>query len=567
MKRIGEIFRLFFHSGWKRQALVIVALVLGAAAENLSIATLWPIGALATDREPGNHALGQWVVELLSAWGLSPSLGPMLLFLALCVSAKFALATTGLIFVGQEVARVATRLRLQLLEAIVGAKWSRILAIPSGRMTTIMGDEGTRAAMAFRASGMFVAKLAETSAYLAGCLLISWQFSLAAMAAIVVLWIVASRYVKTARRVGRKKTRSMRGLSVAVVEMLTSIKILKAMNRHNYVGRMAGEHVERLRRAVEAEVYTETALKAVQEPVLGIILIAGLYVGHTIFGLGLVEFLGSVWLLKRIADGIGAMRAAMHRVAVDGRTFWGLIETSRDLRAHAEILHRGQARRLRRSCRFEGVDFAYDDTKVVLGADFELPVGEVTTMVGPSGAGKTTLIDLLIGLHQPISGAIRIDGVDLVEIDLAGWRDRLGYIPQDTILFNDSVARNVSLGDPKITPQAIERALKLAGAWDFVSSLPGGVDEMIGVRGNLLSGGQKQRLAIARALVGEPDLVILDEATSALDLDTAREICRAVRGLKSNRTIVAVTHQSVWNEVADRVLRVKNGRVAGAPAA
>ena len=567
MRRITEILRLFFYSGWKRQVLVIAALILGAAAENLSIAALWPIVSIATEQDQSSQPLGRWIVAFLADWGLSPSLGLMLLFLAFCISLKFAFTTLGLVFVGQEVARVATRLRLQLLEAIVGAQWSRVLAMPAGRLATIMGEEGTRAAMAFRASGLCVAMLAETAAYLVGCLLMSWQFSAAALLAIIMLWLVAGRYVKRARRVGRTKTRSMRGLSVAVVEMLTSIKILKAMNRHGYIGRMAAEHVEKLRRAVEAEVYTETALKAVQEPVLGIILVAGLYVGYTFFGLGLVEFMGSVWLLKRIADGVGAMRAAMHRVALDGNTFWGLIETRQDLCGHAEVLAGGRAQRLRHACRFEGVDFAYNDTKVVQGAAFILPVGEVATLVGPSGAGKTTLIDLLIGLHRPSAGRVSIDGTDLAEIDLAAWRDRLGYIPQDTILFNDTVARNISLGDPLISAKAIETALKLAGAWGFVSSLPKGVEEVIGVRGNLLSGGQKQRLAIARALVREPDLLILDEATSALDLDTARDICRAVRGLKGNRTIVAVTHQSVWNEVADRVHRLRNGRVQSVPAA
>jgi ATP-binding cassette subfamily C protein len=561
MKRISEIFRLFFYSGWWRQTLVIVALILGAAAENLSIAALWPIVSIATDQDVADQSIGRYVVAMIEGVGLSSSLGVLLLFLALFVTIKFAFSTVGLIFVGREVARVTTRLRLQLLAAIMAAKWSRILSTPAGKLAAIIGEEGTRAGKAFLAAGLFVAKLAETSAYLVGCLFISWQFSLLATGAIVALWLAADRYIRKARRVGRTKTKSMRGLSVAVVEMLTSIKILKAMNRHAYIGRMAGEHVVKLRRAVEAEVYTETALKVVQEPVLAVILIAGLYVGHAFFGLGLVEFIGSVWLLKRIADGVGAMRAAMHRMALDGGNFWALIAAKRELQEHAETLSGGLTPRLTKGCRFEAVDFAYGDVEVVGGASFELPAGEISTLIGPSGAGKTTLIDLLIGLHRPSAGAIKIDGVDLRDIDMAKWRERLGYIPQDTILFNDTVARNVTLGEPDIPPEAVERALRLAGAWEFVCALPKGVEETIGVRGNLLSGGQKQRLAIARALVHEPDLLILDEATSALDFGTASEICSAVRGLKGDHTVVSVTHQSVWNEVADNVFRVRGGRV------
>jgi ATP-binding cassette subfamily C protein len=188
----------------------------------------------------------------------------------------------------------------------------------------------------------------------------------------------------------------------------------------------------------------------------------------------------------------------------------------------------------------------------------------VATLIGPSGAGKTTIADLLVGLHEPDSGAVLIDGVPLAEIDLARWRGKIGYIPQENILFNDTVLENITLGDPSISEEQAIEALRLAGAWGFISALPRGLHEVIGVRGNLLSGGQKQRLSIARALIHNPELLILDEATSALDRATAREICAAVRGLRGNRTILAITHQSIWMDAADRVLTIQSGQVATA---
>jgi ATP-binding cassette subfamily C protein len=194
-------------------------------------------------------------------------------------------------------------------------------------------------------------------------------------------------------------------------------------------------------------------------------------------------------------------------------------------------------------------------------------VGEVATLIGPSGVGKTTIADLLVGLNEPAEGRILADNMPLREIDLAQWRSKIGYIPQENILFNDSVMENITLGDPAITEEQVVAALKLAGAWGFVADLPQGLHEPIGVRGNRLSGGQKQRLSIARALIGDPELLILDEATSALDQTTAREICAAVRGLRGQRTILAITHQAIWMEAADRVLTMQNGRVVtNAPA-
>src|SRR5262249_23635553 len=141
------------------------------------------------------------------------------------------------------------------------------------------------------------------------------------------------------------------------------------------------------------------------------------------------------------------------------------------------------------------------------------------------------------------------------------WRHHIGYIPQDSILFNDTIAHNVSLGDPKVSAVQIETALKLAGAWGFVEKLPDGIRQVGGVRGDPLSGGQKARLSSGRALVGDPSLLILDEATSALDHDTAREICASVRSLAGQRTVLAITHQALWIEASDRVYEMQGGKV------
>ena len=152
-----------------------------------------------------------------------------------------------------------------------------------------------------------------------------------------------------------------------------------------------------------------------------------------------------------------------------------------------------------------------------------------------------------------------MDGLPLTDADLARWRSKIGYIPQENILFNDTVLENITLGDQTIGDEQATEALRLAGAGGFVSALPRGLHEVIGVHGNLLSGGQKQRLSIARALIHKPELPILDEATSALDRNLAREICDAVRGLRGNRTILAITHQSIWMDAADHMV-LQSGR-------
>src|SRR5262245_17085713 len=186
---------------------------------------------------------------------------------------------------------------------------------------------------------------------------------------------------------------------------------------------------------------------------------------------------------------------------------------------------------MERSLTLEDVHLSYGDLRVLEGASLEIPVGRITAIVGRSGAGKTTVADLVCGLVRPDRGSVRVDGVSLDEIDLHAWRRNIGYVPQEVFLVNDTVRENVTLGE-EVSDAAVETALRRAGAWDFVSKLPEGMQSPAGERGALLSGGQRQRICIARALVHDPKLLILDEATAALDPESEAQIWETLEGLR-----------------------------------
>jgi ATP-binding cassette subfamily C protein len=197
---------------------------------------------------------------------------------------------------------------------------------------------------------------------------------------------------------------------------------------------------------------------------------------------------------------------------------------------------------------------------VLCGVSLEIPAGSFTTLVGFSGAGKTTIVDLVIGLLRPQQGRVRIDGWPLDELDRHAWRRRIGYVPQENLLLHDSVLRNVTLGDASLSEADAERALRAAGVWDVVRQMDGGMHASVGERGARLSGGQRQRIMIARALVHRPRLLVLDEATSALDPVSASSLAQTLRGLRGHMTVLAISHQPDLIDAADRVYRMEDGK-------
>ncbi len=215
-----------------------------------------------------------------------------------------------------------------------------------------------------------------------------------------------------------------------------------------------------------------------------------------------------------------------------------------------------------RAVAFEDVSFAYEDEPVLQHVTLEARKGSVVALVGASGAGKSTLVDLIPRFYEPTSGRITVDGVDARDLTLGSLRSLTGIVSQDTVLFNDSVRRNIAYGaGSKFTNAQIEVAARAANAHDFIMALPNGYDTILGERGTRLSGGQRQRLAIARALLVDPPILILDEATSALDTESERLVQEAIDRLLSGRTVFVIAHRLSTIVHAGQILVLDSGRI------
>ena len=211
--------------------------------------------------------------------------------------------------------------------------------------------------------------------------------------------------------------------------------------------------------------------------------------------------------------------------------------------------------------RFERVGFAYDPRRPVLrDVSFELPPGGTLAIVGPSGAGKSTIGRLLFRFYDPTSGRILFDGADISSVTQASLRAAIAVVPQDTVLFNDTILYNIAFGRPGASRAEVERAARLARIHDFVAGLPDGYDSLVGERGLKLSGGEKQRVAIARAILKRPRLFLFDEATSALDSHTELAIQQSLREVSRGTTTVVIAHRLSTVVHADEILVLEDGR-------
>lgn len=541
-----------------RTALMLLSLVVAGLVESVSLTTMLPLMSVMLG-DNAHSAFGERIISAMAWFGMEPTIVVLLTIIVVGMALSSLLILIANRQVGYTVAHVATDLRVDLINATLGSRWEYYLRQPGGALANAVATEAYRASTAYEHAANMVALSIQAVAYGVIALVVSWQAAVVCLLVGLGILLALRGLVKTSRRAGRSQTSLMRDLLVSLSDTLGSVKPLKAMAREDIADTLLRHQATELNAAMEKEVTSRETLRALQEPLLAILAAAGLYAGLVLWHLPLSSVMVLIFMVVRVLGLMHKAQQRYHRMAAQESAFWALREAVDKATAEAEPKGGNVQPTLGQSIEFENVSFKYDGRTVLDDATFGFKVGTMTTLVGPSGAGKTTILDLLCALLSPQTGHIRVDGVSLVDIDRRKWRRMIGYVTQETLLLHDSIQANVTLGEPALTAQDAERALRQAGAWEFVEKLPDGMNSVVGERGGKLSGGQRQRIVIARALAHHPRLLILDEATSALDPEAEREICDSLKALTPEITIIAVSHRPRLIEIADEVVQVKDG--------
>ena len=565
-----EITRFLIVRYW---TLLCLFLVSGIAAifEGATMAMLGlAVSVFVSGEIPFIDSLPQVFANPLMDWLLG--VDKTSIFLGLVVSAVLAqILKSGLLYVSELIQiwlAYSMKIHLQQLitNRIMQMSYSKVSKYPAGKLANFI-DQAKLVLDVTVQLGTIVRATLMGVAYLVVMLMMSFSLTIASMVAIVVLWYSLRGIVRWVRSLSKDATQAEIEVWRWTVEYLNAPRVLRIFNSTKRAERAINKvwlnHLLPERKADLVSAAIPKILEIVTVTGAGIFL-----VGTLLFSAGNKEYLISTifvyvlifFRLRPIIKAYNDLRIKVARIVPRLEVVGGILIDRDD---HQTMVPAIEFKLFSKEIRFESVSFRYPETErlVLNDIDLSIPRGATTAIVGTSGAGKSTIADLLLGLYEPTSGAIYVDAIDLKDLNIAQWRSAIGVVEQEVFLLNTTISENIGFGRPGASMLEIRQAAEVAYAAEFIHHLSQGYNTVVGDRGFKLSGGQQQRLALARAVLSRPDILILDEATSSLDTISERLIQNAIEDMHHKRTIVGIAHRLSTIANADRIVVIENGRI------
>lgn len=454
------------------------------------------------------------------------------------------------------------KLRNDLFEKVITSDIRYFNNVKMGNLVNSMSVEANLAGSGF----IIIIELLNTFLilFIYGILLvaISWQMTLIAFVITLLVSLLLNHKVKTSRNYRTRIVELNNMLNSRVVESFSATRLIKSSNTEKKEIRKL--HDIASENSIQQHKFDMNGvdINIIFEFVVFSTILFILYYSVEILKMPLAFLAVFMLVMVRMIPYAQSINTHRHLIAGYSASLSNVLKVMDDAKISTVIKNGSkQFTGLNNAIELKNVDFSYNENEKVLnGVNLTINKGELTAIVGSSGGGKSTLIDLILRFYDPTSGKILIDGVDLKELDISSFRKAIGFVSQDTFLFNDTVAANIGYGFASSNDEIIEAA-KAAHAHEFIIHLPDKYDTLIGDRGVKLSGGQRQRLALARAIVRQPQILILDEATSALDTESERMIQDSLEKLGKKYTIIAIAHRLSTIENADKIVVLEGGRL------
>lgn len=555
----------------KITVLALMFSLLAAIFEGFNVSLLLSLLQSLTDSantQKQFHTGVQWIDTMLLGVGADASTRLYRVSLLILISTWMR---SGLNYVAQlytETTQLSLvdRLRQRIFEKLQSVKISYFSNTKSGELINTLTTEIERLKQAFGNVAFLFSRTLNAGVYLVSMFLISWQLSVISLMLFTLLAVGLSTLNGRVREASFEVTKASNRFTSIAVEFINGIRTVHAFSTEDFERKRYYNASLNLVTASKNIALVWMVVKPFAEALASTILVGMIVLAFTGFvtngALEVASLLTFFFVLFRLVpiiqdiNGVAAHTSTMYGSSEVVKKLLDIEEKHYFQNGHIEFAG------LKRSIDFVSADFGYDSENLVLSnITLMIERGKMTALVGASGAGKTTLADLIPRFHDPTQGHVFIDGVDLRDLEIHSLRMKIAVVSQDTFIFNTSVRNNIAYGSEGATDEQIYAASRLANALEFIQEMPEGFDTQLGDRGVRLSGGQRQRIAIARALLRDPEILILDEATSALDTVSERLIQESIEKLSVGRTVVVIAHRLSTIVRADKVVVLEQGQI------
>ncbi|NIZ00145.1 ABC transporter ATP-binding protein [Thalassospira lucentensis] len=439
---------------------------------------------------------------------------------------------------------------------------SKFLSLSSGVTHSIINSYPRSAAGFVFSFISMIPTLTMLSVYIAMMINVEWRlFALVGVVSILIMLCMKAAYVHQTQ-FGQLMRQGLVETSTKANELIYALPVVRSFNQESSALHSYMKIASRFLKANELSAYLNAALGPLQRAISFILILGAMVVYYSVSEINELKFLSTLilfmFILTRINGPLTALnmqRAGLSQLQPTMTDLLDFLSTSNERTGGQEV-------KTIRNIRFNDVGFSYDSHEATIrNVSFSIERGDFIGIVGPSGAGKTTLINLLSSFETPTTGQILVDDTDLNKLELKSWRKQISIVPQKPYIFDLSIRENIRYGNPDASDAEVISAAKLANAHDFIERLQGGYNSLAGENGNSLSGGQVQRLAIARALLTKPEVLVLDEATSAQDTQSESKIKETIENLRGNMTIIVIAHRLSTIVDASRIYVLQSGEV------
>lgn len=557
-RRTGKLLHFFFITYPKESLLAIIALLFAGFAETLGIGALLPLISIITESDQAaDNSLANIIFDIYKIIGIEPNLSNLLLTIVFTMVLKAIITFQAMRYVSYVATDVSRDFRIKLITALMQAKWSYFSGLSIGGISNFISSEATRAGQCYLLFGRTIAAFIQTLIYILAAFIVSWKVSLIAICMGIIVAIMLKGFISMSRKAGNDLSTYMKEMIAQLNESLSGIKPLKAMGQEFHYINKLNLVTSEVMQARKKQALTNLLMQIAYEPIAVILLAAGLFYVLTYTNTPVASVILLAFLFYRLLTQANLLQSFYQNMVQNEAAVWHMTEEIERAEVQKEILDKGEAPIFNDSIIIRDITISHDNqTEIFTGFSAEIPKNKLTVVFGPSGVGKTSLVDALLGMLPLKNGSIFIGKKNLQDIDLTAWRQKIGYVPQETFLFHDSVFQNVTLGDKKYSESDVREALEKAGGLSFVGAMEKTIDAVVGERGGKLSGGQKQRIALARAIIRMPELLVLDESTTGLDPDTEDQILNTLKTLSKEMTIIMISHNPKVLKIADHVINL-----------